>query len=189
MNSNLSIITNTALAVFATGAIFSHLRKNPVRAMLRFFTVLSNILCAAAALAVAIGRLCGSLPESVLLLKYTGTSAVTVTLLTVLIFLGPNLGYKFLLTGPDLFLHLICPVLAIISFIAWDGLDMRFPVVFCGVLPVAAYAVLYLYKVVLAPAEKRWDDFYGFNKDGKWVLSAVVMLLGSFLISLVLWLL
>lgn len=187
--SVLSFITNMAIAVFVAGAIFSHMRKNPVRAVLRYFTVLSNILCAAAAFAVAIGRLCGTVPVSVLLLKFIGTSAVTVTLLTVLIFLGPNLGYKMLLTGPDLFLHLICPVLAIVSLIAWDRPDMRFADVFYGVLPVAAYAVLYLYKVLLAPVEKRWHDFYGFNKDGKWLISGIAMLSGTFLVSLVLWLL
>ena len=187
MNWNLSVIINVTMAACAAGAVFFHMRQHPVRVVLRYFTVLSNILCSAAALAVAIGRLCGSVPVFVFLLKYAGTAAVTVTLLTVLIFLGPNLGYRFLLTGPDLFLHLICPVLAIVSFIAWDGLNMGFPVVFCGVLPVAAYTGLYFYKVMLAPAEKRWDDFYGFNKDGKWLLSGVVMLLGTFLISLALW--
>lgn len=184
VNWYLSVIINIALSVFVTGAIIIHIRKYPARIVMRYFTVLSNILCAAAALAVAILRLCGSVPMPVLLLKYVGTCAVSVTLLTVLIFLGPRVGYKFLLTGPDLFLHLICPVLAIVSLIAWDGADMGFPVVFCGVLPTAAYAVLYLYKVVLAPEGKRWEDFYGFNKGGRWRLSAVLMLSGTFLISL-----
>lgn len=186
--SNLSVITNIVLAVFAVGAIFSHMKEHPVLLVLRYFTVLSNILCAAAAVAVAAGRLCGSMPMSLLLWKHAGTSAVAVTLLTVLFFLGPKLGYKFLLSGPDLFLHLICPVLAIVSYIAWDSPDMGFGVVFLGVVPTAAYAVLYLYKVLLAPEEKRWNDFYGFNKGGRWKLSGVVMLSGTFLISLVLWL-
>ena len=188
ISSNLSVITNTVLAVLAAGAIFSHMRKHPILLVLRYFTVLSNILCAAAAVAVAAGRLCGNLPMSVLILKHAGTSAVAVTLLTVLFFLGPKLGYKFLLSGPDLFLHLICPVMAIVSYIAWDSPEIGFSLVFCGVIPTAVYAALYLYKVLLAPEEKRWEDFYGFNKGGRWKLSGVVMLSGTFLISLVLWL-
>ncbi len=66
---------------------------------------------------------------------------------------------------------------------------MRYLTVLSNILcAAAAYAVLYLYKVVLAPEGKRWEDFYGFNKGGRWRLSAVLMLSGTFMISLILWL-
>jgi hypothetical protein len=71
----------------------------------RYFTVLSNVFCAAAAL-----LMCFSPSSSwAWTLKYIGTAAVTVTMLTVFLFLGPNLGYKRLLTGPDLYMHLVTP--------------------------------------------------------------------------------
>jgi amino acid transporter len=54
---------------------------------LRFFTILSNLFCAVSALLLVL-----SLSQWAWLLKYVGTVAVTITLLTVLFFLGPNMG-------------------------------------------------------------------------------------------------
>ena len=53
-----------------------------------------------------------------------------------------------------------------------------------GMLPSIVYGIWYLYKVVLAPAEKRWEDFYGFNKGGKWPVYFVAMTVGELLICL-----
>ena len=39
---------------------------------------------------------------------------------------------------------------------------MSFPQSLLGLLPVSRYGPLYLYKILYAPAENRWDDFYGF---------------------------
>ena len=58
-------------------------------AALRYFTILSNLFCALAALALALTLLGGFAPRWIWLWKYVGTAAVTVTLLTVLVFLGP----------------------------------------------------------------------------------------------------
>ncbi len=185
----LSILCNAALAVMAVAAVLAHGRKAPLKIVLRYFTALSNLFCAAAALAVAVSRLCGPVPQAVLILKYVGTAAVSVTLLTVMLFLGPFVyDYRTLLTGPDLWLHLICPVLAILSLLLWDRPDAPFGVVFLGVLPVILYGGMYLYRVLLAPPAARWDDFYGFARGGKWYLSLVLMLIAAFLISAALWL-
>ena len=48
------------------------------------------------------------------------------------------------------------------------------------------YGLFYLYKIMYAPEEKRWEDFYTFNRGGKWPISFAAMLLGGFLISIVL---
>ena len=180
----LSIILNLSIVIAAIGAVYAHGRNNPISTVLRYFTVLSNLLCAIAAVAVVVGRLSGNIPEVVLILKYVGTCAVTVTLLTVLLFLGPTIGYKILVTGPDFWLHIFCPIIAIVSYIAFDKTDAGIWVVLLGMLPVIAYGFLYLNKVL---REKTWDDFYGFNKGGRWKISFVAMMTGSFLISLVLW--
>ena len=188
-NRMLSVLCNLTMAVLAAVAGMAHTRKAPLRVILRFFTAQSNLLCALAAVAVAVCRLCGEVPAAILVFKYIGTASVTVTFLTVMVFLGPTLGYGKLLTGPDLFLHLVCPLLALISYFVWDKPAVPWTVVLLGVLPVVLYAALYLYKVLLAPEEKRWDDFYGFNRSGKWPVSLAAMLLGTLLISVVLWLL
>lgn len=153
----------------------------------RFFTCQSNVLCAVTALLTAVFRLAGNLPEWVWLLKYIGTAAVTVTMLTVFLFLAPSVGkdwVKVLLKGGDLFMHLLTPLLALFSFCVFEKQGMTFPQSLTGMLPVVLYGPLYLYKILYAPAEKRWDDFYGFNKGGKWPVSFAAMLAGTFLICL-----
>ena len=118
-------------------------------------------------------------------LKVMGTAAVTVTMLTVLIFLGRIYGYKPLLSGSDLFMHLITPLLAIISLCVFERRGISFLASFIGVIPVALYAPLYLYNVVYAPEEKRWEDFYGFNRDGKWPVAYALMVAGVAVICVV----
>ena len=155
---------------------------------LRYFTVLSNLFCAFAALALSLALLAGGVPRWVWLWKYIGTAAVTVTLLTVLFFLGPALGYKQLLSGRDLYLHLIVPLLAIFSFCFLERLyPLSFPLALTGLIPVILYGTLYLYKVVLCPEEKRWEDFYGYNKGGKWPRSFAAMVIGGALVCAALW--
>lgn len=184
----LSIIVNLLVAICVVAAALIHIKKAPLWIMLRYFTVLSNLLCAVAALAVAFCRLGGELPYWAAVLKYVGTAAVTVTLMTVVCFLGPTIGYRVLFSGPDLWLHLFCPALAIVSFLLWDKAEMPFAMVFLGTAPVPVYGVVYIYRVLLAPEARRWKDFYGFNRSGKWWLSCAAMLLGSFIVSLALWL-
>ena len=48
-------------------------------------------------------------------------------------------------------------------------------------LPVLLYGLLYLRRVVF---QQRWEDFYGFNRGGKWPLSFAAMLLGAVLLCL-----
>jgi len=147
----------------------------------RYFTVQSNILCAVAALLMCFN----SFQPWAWVLKYIGTVAVTVTMLTVFLFLGPNMGYKELLKGRDFFMHLLTPLLATVSFLCFEKRSLSFQMGLLGMIPVAVYGAVYLYKVLLVPADKRWEDFYGFNKGGNWWLSLILMLLGSFLLCMV----
>ena len=152
------------------------------REAFHYFTVQSNVLCAAAALLMCLAPA----RHGVWLLKYVGTAAVCVTMLTVLLFLGPTLGYALLLKGRDLFMHLLTPLAALFSFCVYEKRGLPFSAALLGMLPVALYSVLYLYKVLHAPADARWEDFYGFNRGGKWPLSLALMLLGSFLVCMAL---
>ena len=61
---------------------------------------------------------------------------------------------------------------------------MSFPQCLWGMFPVVLYGPVYLYKIIYAPEEKRWDDFYGFNKGGKWPVAFTGMVNGTFLICL-----
>ena len=179
----LPTVLNLINAVLVTAAVFAHLRRNPPRAILRYFTVQSNLFCAAASLAAAIGRLLGGPSAAVLAVKFVATAAVSVTFLTVLVFLGPQYGYKLMFTGPDFWLHLACPLLALLTFFAWDRPALTWAGALLGVVPVLLYGLLYLQRVVRI---KSWEDFYGFNRDGKWPLSFLAMVLGAAAVSLLL---
>ena len=178
-----SLLCNLAIAVLALAAVAAHARHGSLRKVLRYFTALSNLLCAAAALAVAGMRLLGAVSVPVLLCKFVATAAVLVTLLTVLLFLGPQLGYKALFSGPDLWLHLVCPLLALLVWLGWDRTPVSPALSLLGLIPVLLYGVLYLWKVV---CKKEWQDFYGFDRGGKWPLSFAAMLGGTALLCLLL---
>ena len=152
-------------------------------AALRFFTVLSNLFSGFTSLLMAFA-LFGQVPRWLWLLKYVSTHTVTVTLLTVLFFLGPTMGYRVLLSGRDLYLHLIGPLMAIVSFCFLEKKGMPPGTALLGMLPVVLYGSVYLYKVVLSPQDKRWEDFYGFNKDGKWPIALAAMLAGTLIVCL-----
>ena len=157
------------------------------RKAFRFFTTQSNVLCAAAALATALAQLSGGLPRWVWTLKYIGTAALTVTMMTVFVYLWPLFGkggLKSLLKGFELWLHLLTPLAAILSFCLLEKQGMSFAESLWGLLPLALYGPLYLYKTVYAPEEKRWDDFYSFNKQGKWPAAFALMMAGGLLICL-----
>ena len=180
----LPICLNLINPLLVLMAVWRHSRNSSLRQVLHYFTALSNLLCGAGCLAVTVCRIAGPVPQGVLALKYVGTVSVTVTMLTVLVFLGPTIGYRKLMSGPDLHLHLVCPMLALITYLIWDKPRLSFGP---GMLPVAAYGALYLKKVLYTQGDGKWGDFYGFNRGGKWPLSLALMLLGTFLLSTVLW--
>ena len=149
--------------------------------LFHYFTLQSNVFCAAAALLRCIA------PEAhwVWVLKYVGTAAVTVTMMTVLVFLAPAVGSVRKLTrGNDFFMHLATPLTAILCFTVFEKQGLRFGTAMLGMLPVLLYGPLYLYKILFAPPEKRWDDFYGFNKQGKWPVAFAAMVAGTFAICM-----
>ena len=158
------------------------------RRAFRFFTCQSNVLCAAACLLTAIFGLSGEIPEWVWLLKYAGTAAVTVTMVTVFVFLAPSVGedwFKVLLGSvSDFFMHLVTPLAALVSFCLLEKRGMTFPQAMIGLLPVVLYGILYIRRTQFGMPENRWEDFYGFNRGGKLWLSVIGMLTGTFLICL-----
>ena len=181
MKLGFSLFINITIFVITTILVIGFFREegrwSPARGKraFRYFTTQSNVLCAISALFMCLF----TDTDLAYYLKVMGTAAVTVTMLTVLLFLGRLYGYKPLLKGSDLFMHLVTPLLAIVSLCVFERRGIGFLTSFIGVIPVALYAPLYLYNVVYAPEEKRWEDFYGFNRDGKWRISYAFMLTGT----------
>ena len=155
-NTTVDIIINLLIFVITAGIVFRFSRKDGQRApeqlrfVFRFYTTQSNVLCAVSALLMAVFALAGNVPEWVWLLKYIGTAAVTVTMLTVFFFLAPSIAsigknwVEILLTGSDIFMHLLTPLMALVSFCVFERRGMTFPQCLLGVLLVVLYGPLYL---------------------------------------------
>ena len=174
---NIVIFVITAISILSCFRNDGHWDLPKGKKSLRFFTILSNLFCAISALLLVL-----STSYWVWLLKYVGTVAVTVTLLTVLFFLGPNMGFKQMLSGKDLYLHLCGPLMAIVSFCFMERwYVLSFHLSLLGILPVIIYGFLYLFEVVIL---ENWDDFYGYNRDGKWKLSMAAMFAGGFAVCM-----
>ena len=180
---NEAIVFGTALAMVA---LVGRTPKEKLPESFRYFTVLSNLFCAFAALILLLCELFGAMPAWAVVLKYMGTVAVMVTFFTVFLFLLPaSRSIEGLFSnGPEVIMHVITPVLALLSFLCFEGRDLSAWVIPLGILPVFLYGGLYLNRVVMAGA---WRDFYGFNKNGKWKLSFSLMILGTVIVAVLLW--
>ena len=184
-----SAVVNEAIVFCTVLAMRGLVRRTPKEKLpesFRYFTVLSNLFCALTALILLVAELFGAMPAWAVVLKYVGTAAVAVTLCTVFLYLLPATRSLEGLLGsmPETIMHLITPVLAILSFLGFEKGAMSAWAIPLAVLPVLLYGWLYLDRVVFARA---WPDFYGFNKNGKWKLSFSLMAAGAVLIAVLLW--
>ncbi len=201
----LSLLCNAVIACWTTVAVVQTVRRNKKDVgsgahAFRYFTTLSNLLSGAAALTIVVCDALllshggAALPDWAALIKYVGTVAVAVTFLTVVVFLGPSSGYGVMFANEGLFLHLIGPLLAVVSFCFLEkSAPLPWARTLLGLLPTLVYGVLYLVMVVFigegkvdasgcsdAIEKKGWDDFYGFDKGGKWAISMALMLIGTY---------
>ena len=174
---SLSLAANVLILAFTAYSMFlcffepstGEFTADGVRSF-RYFTVDSNLFCA--------------------LLKFAGTVTVTLTLLTCVVYLsGFTGGFLNMIRGKELFMHLLTPVLAILSFVLLEhSAALPLWTIFLSVPPVAAYGAVYFYKVLLVPKDRGgWTDFYKLAGNGKWLNGVLVMFAAVLLISLVLW--
>ena len=184
-----SAVINEAIVFITALSLRAVIRRTPKEKLpesFRYFTVLSNLFCALTALILLVAELFGAMPAWAVVLKYVGTAAVAVTLCTVFLYLLPATRSLEGLLGsmPETIMHLITPVLAILSFLGFEKGTMSAWAIPLAVLPVLLYGWLYLNRVVIAGT---WRDFYGFNKGGKWKLSFSLMAAGAVIIAVLLW--
>ena len=151
---------------------------------LRYFTVLSNFLCGIAALIhfffLALRK---TAPRWVLRLSYIGTAAVGVTLMVVLLFLGPLYGYREMLKGANLWFHLLIPLLAILDHILLEpGERPEFRDTFLCLIPAFLYGVVYAVNIALNgtgewPNTNDWYLFFRWGVPVGIVIYAAILLL------------
>ena len=190
----IAVMVVVAWAMLVFGAGSERLAANGLES-LKYFTVLSNFLLAAASLVHAICQarcLRGAAPDvprAAHVLKYVATTAVGLTFLTVVLFLGPLFGYPLMFEGGNLWLHLVLPVLAIVELCVLDSpyeLGLRDDLV--AVVPTLLYGIGYVANILINGVGEGHasNDWYGFTLWGldKMPLVLAIMLLATFLIGL-----
>ena len=156
--------------------------------VLKYFTIDSNIYLGIVSFVAALELyrvLKGKreeVPSYVYLLKLSGTAAVTVTMLVTVFFLEPTMGRYFgwfaLFANANLFLHLLNPLAAIVTWISFEKNDrLTKKSVLPAIVPTLLYVIYYVVEVlthiengVILPGY----DWYGFFVLG--LKSAIIVL-------------
>ena len=160
--------------------------------LLKFFTVESNILMGVTSLIIVLYSVKNKIiPTWLNRLNLISTTAVTLTLLTVVFYLAPvsKYGYFSLFQNSNLFYHLIIPILSIICFVInTNSKTIKTKDSFCGLIPTFLYSIYYIINAlfhikdgkVLAEA-----DWYGFFSNGLFgsIITIIIMYLCSYAIS------
>lgn len=196
----ISLGLNAFLALFVFGCIAAffarggqgNMKRRGAKA-LSYFTVDSNIFCAVTCLCAciwdvaALRRGGGVLPRWLDLLRFAGTVSVGVTFFTVLLYLLPVTGFDFkmMYAGRNLFLHGLCPLAAMGNWAFLErGEAIAFGWTMLGLVPTVLYGIVYLRMVLI---QRKWEDFYGFTKGGRWYVALLLMLTLNLVICVGLW--
>lgn len=169
----------------------------------KFFTVDSNILLGITAVIAAIDEkrvLSGkksSISEYTYITKLVGTVGVTLTMIVTIFFLAPTsaaaIGWFGLFYYNNFLMHLLNPVLAIVTFLFYEQTDsISFKHTFTGIIPMLIYAVYYVSIAFTHSSNGKISegyDWYGFFVLG--TASAVIVvplfILLTYGISFLLW--
>lgn len=197
----LAIALNILIIIFVTYSVlafFFNLGFNQELIELevfKYFTIDSNVLLllsSALIIPFEIRKIWKNeaIPKSVQVIKYIATSATTLTFLTVICFLAPvgvsnGISFLYYFSNSNLFLHLLCPILGIISYCFLEcEIDTKRRVIFLAIIPMVVYGVIYALMVLVF---KKWSDFYGFNQNDKYWISIILMLIAMLLIALIIY--
>ena len=149
---------------------------------LKYFTVLSNFLEAAAS-AVWLADTCrnGRAGECSERLKYVAAASVGLTFTTVMVFLGPLYGYSAMFTGANLFFHMIVPVSAIAEIVLLSDQTYTVRDNNLAAIPPLIYGAVYLINIALNgigewPDTNDWYQFLAWGYPVGIIIFAVICL-------------
>lgn len=168
--------------------------------MFAYYTQDSNLVALVASVVYefyAVRKICGKsdIPSWAVVFRYVATCCLTLTFLTVIFVLIPMTGINnaahLLLDGSMLYVHLICPVLAIVSFLLFE----RDETVGKRAL-IAALSPTFIYSIIVVALNifNKLEGPYPFllvHKQPVWqsVMWVIIMVGMSFFIAWILWLL
>lgn len=196
VNSWLNLIFSVTIVILVFISVVINLLASPSAIVeevgvktFRMFTVLSNMLVGVAMAMTIPFAVDGirqrnyHLPRWVVTLTYVSVNCITLTFLVALTILSPRAGFvPMMIEGKNLFLHTLVPIMAIVAFLFVNAYHtVKFKTTFLAVLPVFAYAMVYLVSAIIIGEENGgWRDHYRFEELMPWYYILAIMLLLSF---------
>lgn len=159
-----------SVIAIAVSALYYGSKGVPFTKFFQYFTTLSNMVTAAASAFILPFAVLGVqrkrfvYPKWLTLMHYSGTICTTLTCFFALVVILPY-DRDFAVGRANLYLHVICPVMVLISFLMVESnhLFSRKETFFC-LIPFAVYSVLYVVMVVAVGADRGgWTDLYKLN--------------------------
>ncbi len=144
----------------------------------RFFTVDSNVFAGLISLAYVIykctakGKARDTLPRAFYILKLAATTGVTLTLMVTTFYLAPTSNGQFLryFMNSNFFMHLVTPLLCIVSFVFFEASDSeKLVITIPGILPMLLYSFYYTPNILIHLDNGKVDpayDWYHFLAGG-----------------------
>ena len=186
---NVSIILNTLIILFEIIGITIYVLNNPYFDLV-YYTHDSNLLALITSTIYLFFILRKKeLPKWASLLKYTSTLALTITFLIVLFVLIPMDHFNFefyLFNKAMLYFHLICPILALISFLFFekhkisglkDNIRALYYTVIYTIVLLSTFSTNETIMVIRSNMFKTDQGLgYGFSSAIAWVYSIIVLL-------------
>ena len=145
-----------------------YIQRDTGYSLFKYFTTNSNTLSAIGAAflipyaveGIRVKRF--SFPKWVGMIQYSGASCTTLTMMFAFLFILPTQGMAYTFGGTNFWLHLICPVMAIVLFLSVES-DFRFTFydsIVC-LAPFFIYAGIYMLFVEMVGREYGgWQDLY-----------------------------
>ena len=152
------VFIRTLLCVF--WAIDLHTSK-----MLKYFTLLSNLLSATGAAFMVPYAVEGirkkrfTLPRWVVLFQFSGAVCVTITMVAALGLILPVQGPEHAFSDYNFILHVVTPLATVVLFQCVEsGVSLTKREMLLALIPYWLYMLVYLVMVILL---RRWKDIYG----------------------------
>lgn len=184
---NVAIFGMTVFGYMLT-IILPQQNRLPVKGLLglRYFTTLSNLFAGAVALIVLIYLIRNKektgLPVALARLKLMSASAVMVTFIVVVAFLGPVYGFDKLYAGSNFFYHLVIPLAAFVDYCIAEKIEKNpFRDTAFATIPVLLYGAGYLTNIAINGVGVWPDtnDWYGFTT---WGTPMTVVIFGAIIL-------
>ena len=196
----ISLVFNILIAVFEAAAVVLSFNEYRGFTFFKFYTQDSNILlglsCAFLA-ALKIRWICSkkNVPYMAKLFSYIALCCTTLTITVVLALLIPNAGgytmqnfSSYMLEGSGFFMHFVCPIMALISFIFFEDIHLPFRASACAIAPTLLYAAVLF---ILNIAHVLVGPYFFLHVYEQTVLASVgwtfVVIGGNYLMSAGIW--